>query len=242
MRRSGALAAAGLALLWPGPIAGDGPNVAPPPREAAPGVRGASPVAPFPASRSLTRRALPPPVARPRPAPRRVVPRAPGRVGTLRAVPAPRHARPGVRRLLVQVEGGLRVDRHDFARWVEGTLADPRSWGVRMTRVDGGRVDLRVVLARPATTDRMCAPLTTNGNYSCGMHGAAVLNVRRWREGASAWEGDLRGYRRYLVNHEVGHVLGHGHAGCPAPGALAPVMMQQTKGVGACRPNGWPRP
>jgi hypothetical protein len=236
MRRCGvphaALAAIALALL------GAAPGLA------ATGVPGATPVAPFPASRSLAPRALPPPVAQPRPAirRRRVVAHAPGRAGTLRAVPAPHRARRGARRLLVQVEGGLRVERHDFARWVEGTLADRRSWGVPIARVDGGRVDLRVVLARPDTTDRMCAPLVTNGIFSCGTRGAAVLNVRRWQEGASSWEGDLRGYRRYLVNHEVGHLLGHDHVGCPAPGAPAPVMMQQTKGVGACRPNGWPRP
>jgi hypothetical protein len=43
-----------------------------------------------------------------------------------------------------------------------------------------------------------------------------------------------------MVNHEVGHVLGRGHAFCPAAGAPAPVMVQQTKGVAPCRPNPWP--
>ena len=37
-------------------------------------------------------------------------------------------------------------------------------------------------------------------------------------------------------------MLGHGHGVCPVSGARAPVMMQQTIGVGACRPNGRPLP
>jgi hypothetical protein len=145
----------------------------------------------------------------------------------------------------VLVEGGLGVDGGAFAQEVDRVLADPRSWtagGRRsLQRVDS-RADLRVVLASPETTDRLCAPLTTHGRLSCGSGHTAVLNAARWLTGATAYAGRLEDYRAYLVNHEVGHTLGRGHAGCPGAGRLAPVMMQQTLGVGGCRPSPWPFP
>ncbi|MBE7700798.1 DUF3152 domain-containing protein [Oerskovia sp. Sa1BUA8] len=165
--------------------------------------------------------------------------------GVLAVVPAEVPA-PGagtVRTVRVEVEQGLPVDGETFADAVLATLNDPRGWGpvdgVTFART-GGDTDVRVVLASPATTDRLCAPLDTGGVYSCGVTGVAVLNFRRWVEGASDFGGDLELYRHYLVNHEVGHVLGHGHVGCPAPGALAPVMVQQSMSTEGCLPNGWP--
>jgi hypothetical protein len=69
-----------------------------------------------------------------------------------------------------------------------------------------------------------------------------MLNAWRWAHGAEAYGKDVSAYRQYLVNHEVGHRLGHGHVGCPARGKRAPVMMQQTKSVGSCKANPWPLP
>ena len=156
-----------------------------------------------------------------------------------------RRSGPGpLRRYTVQIEDGIQVDRRTVADTIARILGDRRGWGgtgrLSFQRVSSGPVSFRVVLANPSTVNRLCAPLITGGIYSCGMYGRAVLNVMRWRHGAPAFHGDMTKYRRYLVNHEVGHVLGHAHTSCHAAGARAPVMMQQTKGVGSCRANGWP--
>jgi Protein of unknown function (DUF3152) len=156
-----------------------------------------------------------------------------------------RRSGPGpLRRYTVQIEDGIQVDRRQVADTIARILGDRRGWGgtgrLSFQRVSSGPVSFRVVLVSPSTVNRLCAPLITGGIYSCGMYGRAVLNLMRWRHGAPAFHGDMTKYRRYLVNHEVGHVLGHAHTSCHAAGARAPVMMQQTKGVGSCRANGWP--
>jgi hypothetical protein len=147
---------------------------------------------------------------------------------------------------IVETEGGLGVDRRAFALLVESVLSSPKGWGGDGTRafqrVSTGPVSFRVTLASPGTTDRLCAPLVTNGIYSCHQGERAVLNSWRWTNGADSFGTDLDGYRRYMINHEVGHALGKGHLYCTSAGAPAPIMMQQTKGVGGCTPNPWPLP
>lgn len=172
---------------------------------------------------------------------------APDLGGTLDVVPGEQPA-PGpgtVRTVRVEVERGLPVDAAVVAQAVMTTLNDPRGWsstdGVTFART-GGDAELRVVLASPATTDRLCAPLDTGGVYSCGRGGVAALNFDRWVHGAPDFGDDVATYRQYLVNHEVGHLLGHPHTSCPAPGALAPVMVQQSMTTQGCLPNGWPSP
>ena len=70
-----------------------------------------------------------------------------------------------------------------------------------------------------------------------------IINQERWKHASPAWNaanGALRDYRHMVVNHESGHFLGLGHAGCPGAGRPAPVMMQQSKGLAGCRFNPWP--
>ena len=62
----------------------------------------------------------------------------------------------------------------------------------------------------------------------------AVLDGLRWLMGATVRAGRLQDYRDYPANHEVGHVPGCRHAGCPGSGQVALVMLQQTLGLDGC--------
>jgi hypothetical protein len=149
-----------------------------------------------------------------------------------------------VRRVRVVVEEGLPVDPVVFADYVMETLNDPRGWGAdgstSFDRTDGS-ADLSVVLASPDQVDRLCAPLRTRGEVSCGRAGRATINFRRWVLATDEFD-DRDLYRRYVVNHEVGHLLGHPHERCPGAGRRAPVMQQQTYRVAPCVANAWPSP
>lgn len=145
----------------------------------------------------------------------------------------------------VEVEQGLPFAGAEFAAAVDATLADPRSWAARghvFQRLDTEGTDFRLILASPALTDQLCAPLNTRGEVSCRNGDLVVLNALRWAEGIADYAGDLASYREYMVNHEVGHRIGRGHVQCTGSGDPAPVMMQQTYGLDGCLPNPWPLP
>nr|WP_237554754.1 MULTISPECIES: DUF3152 domain-containing protein [unclassified Streptomyces] len=162
-----------------------------------------------------------------------------------------------VMRFRVDVEKGLPLDAGLFAQTVFKTLNDPRSWGhggtMTFERVSTGPADIVVTLASPGTTAKWCEKSgldTTVDNVSCDAASTprTMINAYRWAEGAATFGPQrMHEYRQMLINHEVGHRLGHSHVGCPKEGALAPVMMQQTKflsldGGPTCKPNPWPFP
>lgn len=150
----------------------------------------------------------------------------------------------------VEIEGGLGVDPTQVGSTIQSVLLDPRGWqkvdGVRFVNVTpqqeakGAHVDVRVTLASPGLTDRLCAPMRTLSQVSCWNGERSVLNFRRWALGDDSYGADVALYRVYQVNHEVGHGLGHQHRTCPGKGKRAPVMVQQTLDLGGCRP--WPYP
>lgn len=154
------------------------------------------------------------------------------------------------RTILIRVEEDVPVDPEVFAEYVMDVLNSPRGWG-EIDNVSFGRTDedddadFVLNLSTPTSTDELCSGLATNGRLSCGRVRTININADRWVHGAEAFfeaGGTLEEYRAYLINHESGHSLGHGHEPCGGQGSLAPVMLQQTLHLQGCVPNGWPNP
>nr|WP_203615171.1 DUF3152 domain-containing protein [Streptomyces sp. SID13726] len=149
-------------------------------------------------------------------------------------------------RYRVEVEKGIAISPEDVAAQVERTLADPRGWTAdghsAFQRVSSGPTDFRVVLATPATVDKKCAEggLDTGGTVNCSVNHNVMVNLRRWVLATQYYTEDVVGYRSLIINHEVGHFIGHNHVTCPGEGRPAPAMMQQIKGLHGCVPNVWP--
>lgn len=197
--------------------------------------------------------------------------------GTFEVMPgiSPRIGSGKLYRYTIEIETGVELleGNDSFAHLAQQTLSDPRSWtnpragGISLQRVDaaGPRPDFRVTLVSQNTAREVCG--FGNGlpyDTSCRIGDRVYISAARWVRGAVSFDGDIGTYRRYVVNHEVGHVFDNGHVGCPAPGALAPVMVQQTFSVAndelhqlnsrvsqgteipangfVCRPNAWPFP
>lgn len=143
----------------------------------------------------------------------------------------------------IATKGSITTDPNEFAAQVNETLNSPSGWsrlGVRFDRVEtGGR--FVVWLSEPsqmATFSTGC-----DATLSCRTGNNIVINEARWLNGADPWNaagGSLRDYRHYVVNHEVGHWLGHGHRNCGGAGQQAPIMQQQSVSMQGCTTNTWP--
>ncbi len=143
----------------------------------------------------------------------------------------------------IETRGAISTSVREFAKLAAQTYADPRGWrnaGVAFRRVNGPS-DFSLVLAEASWLPRFSSICSVQ--WSCRAGRYVVINQLRWKYASPSWHGagkSLRDYRNLVVNHETGHWLGHGHLGCPGPGRLAPVMMQQSKGLAGCRHNPWP--
>lgn len=157
------------------------------------------------------------------------------------------HRTPVRRRVTYDVatRGRITTSVATFRRQAQETYGDARGWragGISFRPVARGG-DFTLVLAEASTLTSFGAGCSTS--WSCRVGRFVVINQERWKFASPAWNrarGSLRDYRHLVVNHETGHWLGRGHSGCSGPGRPAPVMMQQSKGLGGCRFNPWPLP
>jgi hypothetical protein len=144
----------------------------------------------------------------------------------------------------IATRGEVTADLDGFAAEVASALRDPRGWraaGIVFEAVESAS-DITIWLVEDGSVpsfSRACSVL-----YSCSVGRNIVVNQSRWLQGAPAGALDgveLSQYRVMVVNHEVGHWLGHHrHSACPGEGQIAPLMMQQSKGTDGCLFNPYP--
>lgn len=143
----------------------------------------------------------------------------------------------------VSTKGAVVTSRSSFAAQANKTLNDSRGWprlGLSFREVASGG-DFNLILSQASllpSFSSSCSP-----DWSCRVGSSVIINDDRWQGATSAWYGvggNLTDYRHYVVNHEVGHWLGHGHYDCSGSGTKAPVMLQQSISLQGCTSNPWP--
>ena len=156
-------------------------------------------------------------------------------------------AKPATRKYTVTYDisyrGAVEADKTEFVDLVRETLSSPYGWaraGVTFKEVSsGGR--LHMVLATGDQV-RAAAPGGCSDTLSCTVKPYVLINDTRWRLATDSYNNagqSLKKYRQMVINHEVGHFLGHNHLTNCVNG-VAPVMLQQSTGLRGCTANEWP--
>lgn len=140
-------------------------------------------------------------------------------------------------------------DLTEFADTVYSTLNDPRGWpraGAVFQEADGTDPNACSMTLTLAAADQMTSFSTEcSDEYSCRVGNDVIINIDRWNNATESWlnaGGTVERYRTMVINHEVGHRLGHldNELTCPAVNQPAPLMQQQSMDLLGCVPNEWP--
>ncbi len=145
----------------------------------------------------------------------------------------------------VQTLGNVKGSLEEFKTVSESVLTDARGWiraGVKFQYVESGG-KLHMYLAEPSKIGAMGGCAAT---LSCTVYPGVYINDDRWMGGSDSYNElgvSVAQYRAMVINHEVGHFLGHDHiTTCETESGKAPIMLQQSTGLRGCTPNSWPLP
>lgn len=147
----------------------------------------------------------------------------------------------------ILVWGTVEADVADFRLKVAETLNDQRGWaraGWQFVEIaDSSQAMFDIILSDPAHLEALNG---CSGELSCTTwNNQVIINDVRWRFGTAASQAagmSTRDYQHMVVNHEVGHWLGHySHVESCPNGGPAPIMLQQSTGLRGCDSfNPWP--
>ena len=118
-------------------------------------------------------------------------------------------------------------------------------WGTTAFGVYRGMLECVIVIIRTkiaATVDGVAPGAGVLEGAAAGTQSGLV--GKRWLLGPDSYGSDLSNYRRYLVNHEFGHVLGQGlgqsSCGLARAGQASATDDAADQGIRDCRKNPWP--
>ena len=137
-------------------------------------------------------------------------------------------------------------DAKGWRRWGFSFVPHRQSERAKLRKTYKGQY-LNIQLEENAVISQWGSDFDGMSVANCGTNQVSI-NVDQWIGGAKPNPSDpvsgmrRRDYRIYVILHEVGHILSRchheDHKSCTA--GPAPVMLQQTNGVGKCTPNPWP--
>lgn len=134
----------------------------------------------------------------------------------------------------------------DFANAAFRILNDERGWpraGAVFEQSTDGNCDFDLILSQASQMTSFSTSCSVE--YSCRVGSSVIINDDRWKGSVAQWlgaGGDLARYRTMVINHEVGHRLGHmdNETTCAGEGQLAPLMQEQSIYLDGCKVNEYP--
>ena len=110
------------------------------------------------------------------------------------------------------------------------TLNSPDSWGVRVVEGEPAQVIIGIAPRRSFFRVINGEKIYFSATFVHVYPRIILFDPYNYIYGVKRSGLSLNKYRKYLINHEFGHVLGKDHLPCRS-GTICPVLYQMTKGV-----------
>jgi len=109
------------------------------------------------------------------------------------------------------------------------------SYGTTNQSKNQREADVHIRLSSEKTIKKECG----FEGLSCAVLGGhnIYLNETNWTKGSKKSGLSLQDYRKYVLTHEMCHILGYLHETCSGPNQKVSIMVQQTLGTGGCNPH-----